>query len=112
RADHSRHRTQRGPACDGGHSPNHGLPPTRGRIYRGALVIIYGIHPVVEALRAGNVDSIRISSRGDARLGGVIDAAKNAGVAVKRVDVGELDRASKGGVHQGVVAWVQDLKPP
>ncbi len=71
-------------------------------------MIIYGINPVVEALRAGKVESIRISSRADARLGGVIDAAKKAGVAVTRVDVGELDRASKGGVHQGVVALGQD----
>jgi 23S rRNA (guanosine2251-2'-O)-methyltransferase len=71
-------------------------------------MIIYGINPVVEALRAGKVDSIRISSRGDARLGGVIDAARKAGVAVTRVDAGELDRASKGGVHQGVVALGQD----
>ena len=71
-------------------------------------MIIYGINPVVEALRAGRVDSIRISSRGDSRLGAIIDAAKKAGVAVKRVDANELDRAAHGGVHQGVVAVVQD----
>ena len=73
-------------------------------------MIIYGINPVVEALRAGRLDSIRISSRGDSRLGAIIDAAKNAGVAVKRVDANELDRAAHGGVHQGVVAVVQDQK--
>jgi 23S rRNA (guanosine2251-2'-O)-methyltransferase len=67
-------------------------------------LIIYGINPVVEALRAGRVESIRISARGDSRLNAVIDAAKSAGVAIKRVDASELDRASKGGVHQGVVA--------
>jgi len=71
-------------------------------------MIIYGINPVVEALRAARVESIRISARGDSRLNAVIDAAKRAGVAVKRVDAGELDRASKGGVHQGVVAIVAD----
>jgi 23S rRNA (guanosine2251-2'-O)-methyltransferase len=71
-------------------------------------MIIYGINPVIEALRAGNVDSLRISSRGDARLNNVIDAAKKAGVSIKRVDANELDRASKGGVHQGVVAVVAD----
>ncbi len=71
-------------------------------------MIIYGINPVVEALRAGKVDAIRISSRGDARLGAVIDAARRAGVAIKRVDASELDRASRGGVHQGVVALVAD----
>jgi 23S rRNA (guanosine2251-2'-O)-methyltransferase len=71
-------------------------------------MLIYGINPVVEALRAGRVESIRISARGDSRLNAVIDAARTAGVAVKRVDAGELDRASKGGVHQGVVAVVPD----
>ena len=71
-------------------------------------MIIYGINPVVEALRAGRVESIRISARGDSRLNAVIDAAKHAGVAIKRVDASELDRASKGGVHQGVVAIVPD----
>lgn len=71
-------------------------------------MIIYGINPVVEALRAGKVESLRIAGRGDARLNSVLDAAKKAGVAITRVDQGELDRASQGGVHQGVVALVVD----
>ena len=71
-------------------------------------MIIYGINPVIEALRAGRADSIRVSSRGDARVNAVIDAAKKAGVAIKRVDANELDRAARGGVHQGVIAVVAD----
>ena len=71
-------------------------------------MIIYGINPVLEALRAGRVDGIRLSHRGDNRVNAVIDAAKKAGVPIKRVDANELDRASNGGVHQGVVAVVQD----
>ena len=71
-------------------------------------MIVYGINPVIEALRAGNVDSLRIAGRGDARLSSVLDAAKKAGVPIKRVDPNELDRASHGGVHQGVVAIVAD----
>ena len=71
-------------------------------------MIIYGINPVLEALRAGRVDTIRVSRRGDARLGGIVEAAKNAGVAITRVEANELDRAAHGGVHQGVVALVQD----
>ena len=71
-------------------------------------MIIYGINPVLEALRAGRVDAIRFGQRTDGRLGEILDAARKAGVAIKRVDPNELDRAAQGGVHQGVVALVQD----
>jgi len=71
-------------------------------------MLIYGLNPVLEALRAGRVDSIRLAARGDSRVNAVIDAAKKAGVAIKRVDASELDRVSRGGVHQGVVALVPD----
>jgi len=72
------------------------------------FMLIYGINPVLEALRAGRVDAIRVSHRVDARVAALVDAAKKAGVAIKRVDASELERASKGGVHQGVVALVRD----
>jgi 23S rRNA (guanosine2251-2'-O)-methyltransferase len=71
-------------------------------------MIIYGINPVLEALRAGRVDAIRFGQRSDARLAELLDAARKAGVATKRVDPAELDRAAQGGVHQGVVALVPD----
>ena len=71
-------------------------------------MIIYGINPVLEALRAGRVESIRLSQRGDARLAEILEAARQSGVGIKRVDASELDRASKGGVHQGVVALARD----
>ena len=71
-------------------------------------MIIYGINPVLEALRAGKVDAIRFGQRTDGRVGEILDAARKAGVAIKRVDPNELDRAAQGGVHQGVVALVQD----
>jgi len=71
-------------------------------------MIVYGINPVLEALRSGRVDTVSVSGRADARVNAVIDAAKKAGVAIRRVDAGELDRASRGGVHQGVMAVVPD----
>src|SRR5215813_13306205 len=71
-------------------------------------MVIYGINPVLEALRAGRVDAIRFAHRGDARLSELLDAARKAGVTVKRVDADELERASHGGVHQGVVALLHD----
>jgi 23S rRNA (guanosine2251-2'-O)-methyltransferase len=71
-------------------------------------MIIYGTNPVIEALKAGRVRSLRISDRAGGRLHEVIARAEEAGVAVKRVATAELDRASRGGVHQGVVADLID----
>jgi len=71
-------------------------------------LLIYGINPVLEALRAGRVKSLRVSERGAGRMRDVVDAAEQAGIAVRRVPPQELDKASRGGVHQGVVAEVAD----
>jgi 23S rRNA (guanosine2251-2'-O)-methyltransferase len=71
-------------------------------------MIIYGTNPVIEALKAGRVRSVRVSDRMGGRLHEVIARAEQAGVAVRRVAAAELDRASHGGVHQGVVADVID----
>ena len=71
-------------------------------------MIIYGINPVIEAIRAGRVEAIRVSRRADARVAGLVELARTAGIAVKRVETVELDRASKNGVHQGVVALIRE----
>jgi 23S rRNA (guanosine2251-2'-O)-methyltransferase len=67
-------------------------------------MIIYGINPVVEALRAGRVRTVRVSGRADHRVQEVLRLAGTAGVRVTRADPAELDRAARGGLHQGVVA--------
>jgi len=71
-------------------------------------MVIYGINPVVEALRAGRVEVVHIASRSDARLGALVEQARQAGAAIKRLQPGELDRLARGGVHQGVVATLRD----
>lgn len=67
-------------------------------------MIIYGINPVLEALRAGRVLRVRIGSRADARAEAVVALAREKGVRIERVETQVLDHASRGGVHQGVVA--------
>ena len=67
-------------------------------------VLIYGINPVVEALRAGLVKELRAVDRASARVADVVAAAGRESIPVRRVSLGELDRAARGGVHQGIVA--------
>jgi len=70
-------------------------------------VIIYGINPVVEALRAGRVKELRVGDRADDRLKQLLALAAEHGVRVRRVPADRLDRDSRHGVHQGVVAEVE-----
>ena len=69
-------------------------------------MLIYGINPVLEAIRAGSVRELRVAERSGGRVADAVAAAERAGVPVRRVQSGELDRAARGGVHQGVVAEV------
>jgi 23S rRNA (guanosine2251-2'-O)-methyltransferase len=71
-------------------------------------MIVYGINPVLEALRAGRVKAIRLSARSGPRVDEIIGRAGEAGVAVSRVAADVLNREAGGRVHQGVVA---DLRP-
>ncbi len=70
-------------------------------------MLVYGINPVLEALRAGSVREIRLVDREKGRLAALVEAAIRAGVAIRHATPVELDRATRGGVHQGVVAEVQ-----
>jgi len=71
-------------------------------------VIIYGINPVLEALRAGRVRELRIGERADDRLKQLLALAGERGVRVRRVASDTLERDSRRGVHQGVVAEIEE----
>jgi 23S rRNA (guanosine2251-2'-O)-methyltransferase len=71
-------------------------------------MLIYGVNPVLEALRSGRVSELRVADRGDKRLVMVLDVAAEKGVKVRRVSNSDLDRAARGAVHQGIVADVRD----
>jgi 23S rRNA (guanosine2251-2'-O)-methyltransferase len=70
-------------------------------------VIVYGINPVLESLRAGRVSALRVGPRDDARLAEVMTLARERGVRVARVESAVLDRLARGGAHQGVIAEVR-----
>lgn len=68
---------------------------------------IYGVLPVLEALRAGSrrIDRIVVAEGvRDARLRDVIQAARAAGVPVRRDVRVALDRLTHNANHQGVIA--------
>ena len=73
-------------------------------------MIIYGINPVLEALRAGRVKELRVGDRADDRLKQLLAAAAERGVRVRRVPADALERDSRRGVHQGVVADVEQAE--
>jgi 23S rRNA (guanosine2251-2'-O)-methyltransferase len=70
-------------------------------------MLIYGINPVIEALRAGRVKSLRVRLGAGARVRELCQMAAEQGIRVTEAPPAELDRASRGGVHQGVVAELE-----
>jgi 23S rRNA (guanosine2251-2'-O)-methyltransferase len=70
-------------------------------------MIIYGINPVLEAIKAKRAREIRVAQRADDRLQRLLDEAAQHSVRVRFVTRDELDQAAKGGAHQGVVADVE-----
>ena len=69
-------------------------------------MIVYGSEPVAEALKAGRVKRLLVGRRDDQRLQRLLALASPTRCPVERVEPGELDRRSRDGVHQGVVAEV------
>jgi len=72
------------------------------------LVIIYGINPVLEALRSGRVRKLRVTSRSDRRVDEAVAVARERGVTIERANAEAIDRLARGGVHQGIVAELDD----
>jgi 23S rRNA (guanosine2251-2'-O)-methyltransferase len=75
-------------------------------------VRIYGINPVLEALRARRVTALQVSPRADERLTALVRLAEEQDVPVRRVAADELDRLAGGARqrHQGVMAEMEDAE--
>ncbi len=74
-------------------------------------MLIYGVNAVVEALRAGRVTAIRVSGRADDRIDAALRQADAQRVPVQRVASADLDRLTRGAVHQGIVAEIEAARP-
>jgi 23S rRNA (guanosine2251-2'-O)-methyltransferase len=71
-----------------------------------------GIHPVVEALRAGRaLDRVLIArGAGGPRVQEIIDLCRGAGIPVRFEERGTMDRLARGATHQGVVAFAAEIR--
>ncbi|WP_035354601.1 23S rRNA (guanosine(2251)-2'-O)-methyltransferase RlmB [Edaphobacter aggregans] len=75
------------------------------------MEVLYGLHPVEEALRSGSsrIDRISIArERSDRKLEQLASLARAANVRVSLEPRDQLTRISKTDMHQGVVAFVRD----
>lgn len=78
--------------------------------------VLYGIHPVEEALRAGvrQVDHLSVArereARRDPRLEAVLELARKANVRIASEPREQLTRHARTDAHQGVVAFLRERK--
>ena len=80
------------------------------------MEVLYGLHPVGEALRAGSrqIDHVSVArereSRRDARLEAILDLCRDAGVRVVAEPREQLTKHAQTDSHQGVVAFLRERK--
>lgn len=70
--------------------------------------ILFGIHPVLECLRAGRrkIDRIFATEKPSVRIQEIITTARDHGLTVGTVTPSDLDAMTRKGYHQGVAARV------
>jgi len=78
------------------------------------MEILYGIHPVIEALKAGRRDFFEIYLVGEKISGRTLQAAvlaESRGIPVKKMSAAQLGVITKSGMHQGIGAGVGPYPP-
>jgi 23S rRNA (guanosine2251-2'-O)-methyltransferase len=89
--------------------PSSHLDPAQSKLV--TMEILFGLHPVEEALRSGTrkFDHICISrERQDVRLEKLIQACREAGVRLRMDTRDQLTKLARSEAHQGVVAIVRE----
>ena len=71
-------------------------------------MIIYGMNPVLEAIRSHPQRIHYVAVAKGAHTNRVFDAAKKAGIAVRILQSEQIDRLAGRGVHNGVVADISE----
>lgn len=73
-------------------------------------MVVYGINPVLEALRAGSVREVHLTRRPDARVAEIERLAASGGVRVVRTTSEALAALSGVTQHQGVAARLETAR--
>ena len=73
------------------------------------MALIYGVHPVSEALKARRVSRLVHERGGGPRVDALVSRAHELRIPIETVDRRALDKLTRGGVHQGVAADLQPL---
>lgn len=78
------------------------------------MEVLYGLHPVEEALRSGarSLDHVMISRerRDDQKMLRIVEACRTAGIRVRFESRDALDRMARNDAHQGIVAMARERK--
>jgi 23S rRNA (guanosine2251-2'-O)-methyltransferase len=77
------------------------------------MEVLYGLHPVEEAIRSGSrqLDHVSVArERRDERLERLIDLCRTAGIRVALEPRDQLTRLARTDAHQGVLAVVRERK--
>ena len=77
------------------------------------MEVLYGLHPVEEAIRSGarRLDHVSVArERRDERLERLIQLCRSAGVRVAMEPREQLTRLAKTDAHQGVLAVVRERR--
>lgn len=75
------------------------------------MQLLYGLHPVAEAIRSGNrrLEAVLVvRHRQDARLKDILDMCQSAGIPVRMESKDQLTRLAHTEAHQGIVAMVAE----
>lgn len=94
--------------------PPRGSEPRERERERGEQRCVYGVNPVLEALRARSDEVERLyiteGQLGSRAAAEILSRARDAGIRVERVVRERLATLADGGVHQGVVAELRSFR--
>jgi 23S rRNA (guanosine2251-2'-O)-methyltransferase len=76
------------------------------------MEVLYGLHPVEEAVRAGGrrLEYVLVSRDASPRLAKLVELCRSAGIRCSLTDKAELTRITRTDAHQGAVAAMRERK--